>query len=637
MKNIDRTVADYAKLKEVQLEIVNDKPLVAVLEFDLIHYIICVLSIFVVFGFIEERKRGLWNVIYSTSNGRHILALNRAITLAIAVIVSTVVMYTLLFGLSFIIYGGLEDIFCSVQSIEKFKNFIFPLSQFSFLLLYISINIMTQLAIAFLFWFVMTLIQNRNIALGVTAIIFVAEFGFYKLLPIQSNFAVIKCLNVFYLLDPTEAIIKYYNLNVFSLLINLYRMIIISSITAILLFSVITIIISGNKYPQKTPSKLESLLHNVFSKISTLYWVIVEKLTITSIELYKIIIIQKGWIVLLTFVYVLSVSVNTNELYFSGADSIVNSFYENYSGLITDETRKYVSDLENEIMIINRELEKAHDDYINGNITYDEYIKFVLKSDAYDSKREALGTIQAHIDYATMNKANEIDAWLVNPNGYNELLNTAGFSRQQNYAMLSVFCIIIIISGLFSFEKRSLMNNTIMSTYNGRQYLFYKKIKCATILTVFIWFYTYAMEIVGVCTRYPLSNLDAPIKSLEFFSGINFNCTIGVFLAFLYLFRLLILLSVSYIVCYISSRTCYEYSIIISLILLIVPSLLYVLGIDIFLYLSVIVPITAINIIISSGCITFFLVCLIIVLLGLVSILLAKHKWCNESRCKNET
>lgn len=171
--------------------------------------------------------------------------------------------------------------------------------------------------------------------------------------------------------------------------------------------------------------------------------------------MYKILFMQKGIIVLLAFVLALFNSLNLRTLNISEKDSIVNEFYETHSGELNDDVYKYVADLENEINAVDEELANAYEYYNNGKISEDKYYNVSQKYDAYDSKREALKIINERISYVEDAKKNGEDAWLVNPTGFEYLLGSSGYDRQQNCALLSVFCIIIIMSGVFSFEKDS--------------------------------------------------------------------------------------------------------------------------------------------------------------------------------------
>lgn len=632
--NINKTAEDYASLKDISLSLGNDKPLSTVLNFELVHYLILIFSIFIILRFLNERKKGLWNVIFSTPRGRFSLALKRAGILTVSVTAVTVFMYIALFSASFLLYGT-DNVFRNVQSIEMFKNFIFPMSEIEFIFFYVFVNIITQLALAFVFWFIISFIQNRSVSFCILGIIFAVEFSLYTFLPIQSNIAILKCFNVFYFINPTEAVIKYCNLNSFFLVINLFWLVIISALITAIFFVVLSILTASKKYPCKTTNRIEAFILKLFNNIALIYRKLIEKLSVIGTEVYKILILQKGFIVLAVFIYVLFSSVTVGELYYSGADSIVNDFYEKYSGPVTKEAEKYLSDLEADCKAVDDEMIKADSKYREKKISYDDYMNTVHKFEAYDIKREALQALQQQFEYIQNNKTRGTDSWLVNPNGYNNLLNTEGFSRQQNFSLLSVFCIIIMLSGTFAFEKRSMTHNTIKSTFGGRQYLFNKKIIAATLITVVIWACACFFELFDVCSQYTLTQLNAPLKSLEFLNGLPINCSLGIFLICLYITRLLLLLSIAYIVCLISSLTNYEMSIVISSVILIAPSLLYAVGIDMFAYISAVVPVAAMNLLLSSKGFAFFIPIVIVILLGAFSVIMAKRIWGNESRCKN--
>lgn len=225
-----------------------------------------------------------------------------------------------------------------------------------------------------------------------------------------------------------------------NIVINRFWLIFYSLIAFILIFGLITVLVSAFKYPESNGNKLTNMLNKFFKKLADLYWQIVEKISIIGYELYKLLIIQKGWIVLTVLIFVLFNTVNTTEIYQSETESIVNEFYEKYSGQLTDFARQYAVNLKDEIEKVDSELAQAYLDYREGKITQNNYNSHVLKSDAFDSKREALNIIQERINYAEKQGDN---AWLVNPEGYIELLDSKAFSRQQNFALLSVFVLLL--------------------------------------------------------------------------------------------------------------------------------------------------------------------------------------------------
>lgn len=631
-KNITKTAEDYKNLKGIELTIVKDKPITSVMNFSLAHYLVLLMSFVTVFKFLEERKRGLQNLIFSTPKGRTILASKRCAVLTVTVISTNIAVYASLFAVSFFIYGGAEDLFRNIQSIEMFKNFIFPMSELQFIALYVLINILTQLSIGFFILFVFSSVQNNVLCFGVLGLVSGIEFLLYTFIPIQSNLALMKCVNIFYLINPTEAIIKYTNLNSGFSVISLFSLIIFVAVVSVLCFVLLTIFVCSRKFPQRTLSRATQFIIIFFEKSKSLYWRAVERLGIIGTELYKMLIIQKGIIVLAVFTIVLLNVVNTNEVIYSGSDSIVNRFYENYGGEVSADALKYIEDTEKKIADIDKEISNAAKKFNSGRITRDEYDDAIIKGYAYDSERDALAVINERLDYISLQKELDNEVWLVNPIGYERLLGSDGYSRQFDFALLEIFCIVIVLSGVFAFETKALASDSIKSSCRGREYLFNKKMLSAGVITLAVWIISGVAELYSVAVRFPLAELHAPIKSLPFMQGVPFNMSIVIFLAFLYIMRLVLLLSVASIICMISSFTKFEISIVVSFAFVIMPSILYILGIKVFAYFSFVYPIAMMNLILDSNGFSFVIPMLLIIILGFLSVLVAKRRWCSSRR-----
>lgn len=633
-KNICKTAEDYTLLKNIALELGNDKPITSVIEFDLVHYLLLIVTFIVIFIFIEERKKGLQTIVYASPNGRFKLALKRCGILVLSVILANIITYTIMFLISFLLYGGLNDLLRNVQSIEMFKNFVIPISEWEFILFFMLINILTQIVVAFAVWLIISFIRNTTLALGIIGIVFTVEFLLYDFLPSQSNLAVLKYVNIFCYINPTEEIIKYGNINAFVTVINLLWLIIISALVLAFVFALLCLFAGANRYPYKTPNNFEIIFDKILIKIKTFYWKAVEKLSITGMELYKLLILQKGIIVIAAFIVILFSMTATNEIYYNGADSIVNSFYEKYSGKLSNEALQYVSELEDELDKADADFQKESEYYSKGLISKENYEMSCLKNEALDSKRNALEILRNRIDYI---EKNDSEVWLVNPNGYENLLGESGCLRQKNYAIVSIFCIIILFSGVFAFESRSNMYNILMACSGGRSYLFKKKIYAVSIITGLLFACCVVAELYDVCSQYSLSNLDAHIKSLEFLNGLPFNFSIGVFIFLIYFFRFLMILATAYIVCLVSTFFKYEVCMIVSLAFLVVPSLLYRIGIEFFAYISISIPISLLQLISESKGYMFLTPVALIIIIGILSLINSNCKWCRKGSGKYAT
>ena len=551
-KNILQTVQDYSGLKNVELSFTDDKAVESVTDYEFVHFSIFIFSLMLAFQLIAERKRSLWGLVHSTPNGRTNLACKRILLIILCVTIFTFTAYILMFATAFILYGSSESIFSSAQSFEFLQNFTAPVNVMFFLLIYVSVNSLTQCSIAVFIWFVLSVVHNRNIAVGITGIVFGAEFLLYQLIPSQSNLAILKYANVFYLLNPTEPITSYFNVFCFVTLINLFVLVLITAISVLLIFSVLAVRNQTKTYPYKTENAVERLVIKVLNKISVFYYKIVESLTTTGFELYKLLIMQKGAVVLIVISVILFSAATTNEIIYGGADELVQNFYSEYSGAVTENTLEHINSLHKEIESYDIELAQAYSDYSDGIISKDEYNEVYMRSYAFDEKRKALEIIDSRIDYVNLQKAGGKDAWLVNPVGYEDLLGGESERRHIFYSIISVSGIVVIFSGIFIFEKRSGMLKTLNSTQNGRLWLSKRKYLSASVITVILWAIETLAEFYDVCSQYPLPEFEAPVHSLDFFGTFPLNISIGAYIALDCFLNFLILLAVSFIVCTIS-------------------------------------------------------------------------------------
>lgn len=110
---------------------------------------------------------------------------------------------------------------------------------------------------------------------------------------------------------------------------------------------------------------------------------------------------------------------------------------------------------------------------------------------------------------------------------------------------------------------------------------------------------------------------------------------LGGFVVIMYLSRLIMMLAVTYIVCLASVFSRYELGAVLSAVILLVPSALYAVGIEIFAYTSVSIPIAFTELYNTSDGYTFLIPLVLLTDLGVVSVVVAKRKWCREGGRKN--
>ena len=630
-KNINKTVKDYSVLKQISPKFDNYESVASVMSFDTIHYVILIFIIWIVYQFFSERKNGLHEIVFTTKDGRKKLAVKRLSLLFIGIAAFTILMYAVIFITSVYIWGGFTEYTASVQSIPMFFDFTVPMSIIEFLAFFILLKIIFLFAVALIIWLVMSIIHNRHIAFAVLGIIFTVEYVFFHFIIVQSNFAVLKFINIIYLINPVNIIVNYRNMPFFLTILNTRLALIISGVFLVVIFSILNITVNNKIRPIYSPSPIEKFLMKQTKKIRIFFNKRIANLSPINMEIYKILFSQKGIVVIIVLIYVVFSGVKTNNnIYYGSVDSILNEFYKNYGGEPDKSAYDYIANLTSEIEEAEEQFRQARVDYNNGIIDEKEISTAINRYYALDDKRNALKVINQVNEYIEdLKEETGIQAWFVNNYGYNFLLGEDSFQRQNSSSLLSLFCVVLLFSGIISFENKNKTTLLIRSSKYGRNRLFLKKVLAVTTITIFIWAVIYSVELYNACYLYDIDYLSAPVQSLEFLRCIPFKVTIAEFLIQLYILRFLLLLACAMIVYCISSYASYEISLIASIFILLVPSLLNVLGLNVFGYFSISKIIAITENLISPNMIFCFSSIVVLLLFGIVSTILAKRKWCN--------
>ena len=637
MRNIEKTLRDYEGLEGIELAVGIDEPVTTVMNYDLIHYLMLVFIIMLVSSLLAERKQGLWNIIHAASEGRGRLAVRRLGVIAVSVTIAGIFLYGTLFAAAFWYYGGISDIYRNVQSIEMFRNFVTAMPVWAFILLYTAVNIVSAILVAYIVWFIMSVISNTILAFAALGIVGAAEYVMYTFIPIQSNFSLFKCVNIFAYINPTDTLISYRNINFLSFALNRKNLCAVLLVVMIIVFAALCAAVNARKKPVQSLSKLEIFVVKLADRLISMYRRVIEKLSPIGFELYKILILQKGIFVIIILAWYLISSINTNTIYYSREDMLIKEFYQNYSGRPGLAVERYLGRLEEEVNSVYEEYNEASEQYKKGEITYDELMQKSMKVDAYSAKESVVYRIREKLfDLQMLRDDRGINGWLLDDSGYKCLFGENSKNMNNLHSLLAVFAVVLVLSGVFSYENKCGTLKLVRSVYGGRNYFYIKKLLTAVFVTVGIWLVVYGVEVYNIYQMYGLDCFGAPVQSLDFMYGFPLKINIGIYMFMVYFLRLVQLLAISGIVFAVSAFAGYEVSIMISTALLAVPGVLYMVGINAFGYISVIRPIGLIQLILSSGSTAvWFVPVLAVVLLGTAGYALSFYRWCVTGRRKN--
>lgn len=179
-----------------------------------------------------------------------------------------------------------------------------------------------------------------------------------------------------------------------------------------------------------------------------------------------------------------------------------------------------------------------------------------------------------------------IEARIVNPAAYEDIFGSRKYQNTESQNLVCVIFLILIISVEYAYEKRCHMI-AFLNTSKERSRVKAVKLLKILMISFFIWGLSAFIDIFNICQLYKLEQLSAPIQSLQIFYDLPFNISIAGYMVIGHAFRLVLLLIISIGIYGITKILDYKGCLVITFMVLVMPYLLFKLGINSMKYLSV--------------------------------------------------
>ncbi|MBR4027074.1 MAG: hypothetical protein IKJ01_05890 [Lachnospiraceae bacterium] len=629
-RNLEQTKADFLGLMEITPILFENEFLTAFFSDKTQNSILLICIAILAFVLVDEKKQGVQGLrcmIFASYHGRSHLILHKIIALAI---------WTML--LNFVFYGGTFVASCiwfrqnpisymayPIQSLSMFSNLPVSLEIGSFLLYYFLYRCFLLFGMALFLWTILFCIDNILFSATILGSFGGITYIVYKIIESNHSLNILHYCNPWYLFSGCTIFTEYKNLNIFEYAINKNSIIFYSYLFFILLWIIIAFVVGTYKYPCASfNSKINRIIKKCFIPIKNRYRNGITKLSITGMEYYKVLVSQRGIIILFIFIAVFIYQADFTNILLSAKQEKYFAFVKTYEGIPNAKSEQEIEELKEMLAEVKRVYEEAQRKYEKGEIESEEWIEHILRYEAFEQDRKFLEEITEQTEYLeNLKETHGISGWYVNQYSFNQLLNEGNTLVN----LWLIFGIILLCSGIFASEKKHGMISVLRGTVEGRSHLFKKKMGIAITLTIILFAVTSAIEIGTVAYVYGLSGFFAPVQSILLLQFFPMKCNIGTFFIGLYLIKAIILLSVTAFTCMFSIKTSQFFTIGVSFVLC-VPTLLYMIGFDIFRYISVtdvllVAPflLQTQNIMIVIGATLFFLV------LGIQSIRKGYQNW----------
>lgn len=622
-KSIQKSTDDFAKNKNLDLSVVNDLPVSAVLNYQIGDFILILLCVFMAISFVSEKNVNL--LINTCKNGRRMLKLKQLPILFLFSFFCSFIVYISEILISLKIYNAPLKLYTPIQSTDIFSDCILHIHFLQLFIIQILFKAIIAIMIALVFWLLISVSSNIILVSGITGVIAATELLLYKNISVQSNFSFFKTFNIFSLFDY-KSITEYNLISFFSVPVR--SDIIVWIIVLLITFVVsVSIMLSAKRnYPIKSPKRAFRILHILFSKLSEFYTRFQSLFYAGRFEAFKIMHIGKGLLVIIAFLLIIGFNFNTNPLVFSSTEVFLNDFYEEYGGELNDEAYKSLNEMQAESESVESEFDFKREQYTNGEISLEEYELAMAKNEAYDTQRKAVDELVRQIERIAPLADKGIQPVLINEFGYNNLF----FNESNQSEILLLICAVtILFSSVFAIEKTSNMIILNHSSKNGRKQLYFKKIFSIIPKSFVLTVISYLSLIAQNKYLYKLGNLNADIHNLQCLQDVNMNVSILQYIILNFVFEFIFITIIGLLVTSLSAFVSQLAVIIISACLFILPSALYMIDIYSAKEISAAYLFNFNALILDKGVgINSFIIHFAIIIFCIAMLVLSQRKWC---------
>jgi len=625
-RNILKTAEEFEKLQGVELTLGENGAVESLLTFSLTDYFLLILLMIIAVSFLEERKKGLWNVVHAAPGGRLRLALKRTAILLCTSVFGVLLLYGTNLMIGFSLYGGYDSLNRSVKSVELLGGLPQLSTIWAFLSRWFLLRMVAAFFISLLLWLLSAAVHNVKYTILITSGVLALEYSLYTFLPVQSSFNLFKYFNLFTYISMSDLYTNYLNIDLFGYPFGNCRISQLALPVLCVLLSTACIVINCCK----KPAAGKDLLGRFAVKLNGITDRFLGRLHLLGFEAYKSVWIQKGIIVIALLVYLaLGLSYIAHVPVSNAVEGAARQYTAELAGEITEDTLNRIENIQSELNQTIADYKAAESAYENGEIEYPQFDVYAREASAAQTKSEGLGMVRDRVEQLREQAQEKgFVPYLISEAPFESIYGKTAERNRQSAAMLSLLVLGLLLAGCMTYEKQSGITGLAASAVKGRGVLLARKILLAAGCATFVWAVVYGLELRAFLMICDTKMLSASAANLALFQTLPLSCKIGTALVFLYAFRLFALFGAAMLSLFVSScMKRMEAAYISGSAVMLLPSLLYsYMGLAPMKYLSLSVLISAMPLLHSENaivnvCITT--VCLFI-LIGIPAYMLCK-------------
>ncbi|MFG6377903.1 MAG: hypothetical protein K1W19_06250 [Lachnospiraceae bacterium] len=538
-RNIKKTKADFEKILEIQPKSGSQDAFLAVCNYNLSDFIMLLAIAAVVVVILDERKKGLWEFVYSMPKGRRRLSLYRIGATGAASLLTSALVYgeNLLFAGIYL--GGYGDVTRPIQSMEICERVILKTSVAGYMFLVFFWKFFLLFLVGLFLLLLVLIMKNYMQVFFGFAILMAGEYIAYLSIDVHSQFAIFKYVNIFAWMDAEWCMRNYLNLNFFGYPVGLYQMM---CIMPVVLFFMIGLAVfrSGNTYPFVIK---ESWFRKVCTGLTA--WLRPYRHgSMLLTELYKQFVLQKIWVIVLLAVLISWYRFDNRKVYYDYKGTLYNAYMEMLEGEATEEKREY---LQKENWLWQEKRQEQEELFDNENLTSMEKLSIEGKIKQFQTAEICTEELKAEAERLLEKKEAKIAAQFVNKTGYNHYIGADSKERNMMDGLLMLALAVLAASSLFAGENAQNSVMFIRSTKKGRMKFRICKYAVLMIEELCIFIPVVLSAYLTVSAKYGVKQMWVSAYSLPFLDDFFMDISIAAALA-LHLILMFVILYITMLV-----------------------------------------------------------------------------------------
>jgi len=502
-RNIRKSARDYSELNSSNIKFIPSKIVVSTIE-NIGTDILLILITFLFIGNLitEEKEKKLFYVTRSTKYG----VVHSIFAKIIALFIHCIIFSILLFSINYLFFGifsGFNDLGIKLQSLAPYMESNFNGS----ILEYLIISILTKGIVVFGISTIITAICIISDSMILPYMLGISFLGiswlFYKIIPAVSNLNIIKHLNIFGILKTENLYGSYLNFNFFEYPISriTFSWIMIVGLLVLGIFLCVKFFLKGKSLELKRSTKNFILK---FKPHTSLF----------KHELYKILITNKGIIIILIF----SLLICYNELQRRYSPSLQEQYYQNImlklEGKPTEEKTELIK------------AEKSRFDEAFSKIS--EIDEQIARSEINDTTGEAMKVKWYSITafYPTFEKVLEQDKFVKENNGnyiydtgYLYLFGVMDEGILNDFILLTL-SIIFMFCNVMAIDYQNKAVNILQATNKGNKAIIKTKVKATMLMVLLLCILPFVCRFINVSGTFPINGFLLSAKDISIYHNL---------------------------------------------------------------------------------------------------------------------